>query len=250
MPCAQGERTYHVLYQLCRGCTSEQAKQLQLLPPADFRYIGESAGLVVPGVNDVEWYAATCKAMEVFGLSADDQAGVRAVLASVLHVGNLQFDTVQAAQQDDGSKVSAVAKPRLEAAAALLGLSASAFQDALTIKSVGKFPVVQVPQPPAKAAATRDALARSLYGQLFLWTIGRVNATMSSGVGAADVKRTIGMLDIFGFESFKTNSLEQLLINFANEKLQAHFNEYILRVASPMLSHALPCSPILSHDLP
>ena len=46
-------------------------------------------------------------------------------------------------------------------------------------------------------------------------------------LGTADAKRTIGMLDIFGFESFKKNSLEQLLINFANERLQAHFNECV-----------------------
>jgi myosin heavy subunit len=229
-----GERSYHSLYQLVRGATAEQRQELRLLALADFRYIGESAGVVVPTVDDVAWWKATCHAMQVFGMSAEDTAGVRQVLAAVLHIGNLAFDVLEIASQDDGAQVAPAAQPSLQAAAALLGLTSEALEQALTVKLVGKFPVVQVPQSPAKATSTRDAFAKALYGQLFEWTIGRINATMGGGSSAgslpADAKRTIGMLDIFGFEAFQRNSLEQLLINFANEKLQSHFNEYIFKL--------------------
>jgi myosin heavy subunit len=79
-----------------------------------------------------------------------------------------------------------------------------------------------------EAQATRDAMAKSIYGRLFIWLVQRINQSISSnmqiGNGAVPQKpnnlKFIGLLDIFGFEIFNNNSFEQLCINYANEKLQ------------------------------
>ncbi|KAK0133450.1 Myosin heavy chain, fast skeletal muscle [Merluccius polli] len=69
-----------------------------------------------------------------------------------------------------------------------------------------------------------SALAKSIYERMFLWMVIRINQML-------DTKQPrnffIGVLDIVGFEIFDYNSMEQLCINFTNEKLQQFFNHHM-----------------------
>ncbi|CAE7455943.1 XI-E [Symbiodinium natans] len=75
----------------------------------------------------------------------------------------------------------------------------------------------------------RDALARHLYGTIFLYIVRRINDALSPGSARhpSSAQPYVGVLDIFGFEFFEHNSFEQLCINFTNELLQQHFSEVI-----------------------
>ena len=75
-----------------------------------------------------------------------------------------------------------------------------------------------------QAVDGRDALSKAIYSRLFDRLITQIDHALSMGnEETQDTLRVIGVVDIFGFEVFKNNSLEQLCINFANEKLQQFF---------------------------
>ena len=68
-----------------------------------------------------------------------------------------------------------------------------------------------------------NSLARYLYSNLFNHIVNLIN----NNIGSESNSKWIGILDIFGFEVFQNNSLEQLAINYTNENLQNLFNNYI-----------------------
>jgi myosin-5 len=74
----------------------------------------------------------------------------------------------------------------------------------------------------SQAVGARDALAKHIYAQLFNWIVTVVNKALES---TGTSQRFIGVLDIYGFETFDINSFEQFCINYANEKLQQQFNQ-------------------------
>jgi myosin heavy subunit len=133
----------------------------------------------------------------------------------------------------------------------MLGLKVEDVKEAILTKSFiigGK--TIKKPQNLVQAADKRDTLAKMIYSSLFVWLVHKVNQTIAcetAGVSSKNYAPTelfsspvgrhrdvqtgfIGLLDIYGFEQFETNGFEQLLINYANEKLQRHFNRHLFEV--------------------
>uniref|UniRef100_A0A8B9I1W9 Myosin VIIBb n=1 Tax=Astyanax mexicanus TaxID=7994 RepID=A0A8B9I1W9_ASTMX len=80
-----------------------------------------------------------------------------------------------------------------------------------------------------QAIDCRDALAKAIYSRLFMWIFGKINSAIHKHT-AENTYKSIGLLDIFGFENFDKNSFEQMCINYANEQLQQFFVEHIFKL--------------------
>ena len=117
----------------------------------------------------------------------------------------------------------------LNLACKLWGVSPDEICKVLTSKGMGKaVGNVRVAYKLVQAQDARAAMVKKVYGELFELMVSSINKElMSSGENRQNF---IGVLDIFGFESFEVNSFEQLCINFCNEKLQFHFNEHIFKM--------------------
>ena len=88
--------------------------------------------------------------------------------------------------------------------------------------------------------------AQALYSRMFDWLVARINESLLTD---SETRAFIGVLDIFGFEQFETNSFEQLCINFANERLQAHFNSSVFKTEQEIyIREAIRWDPIDEPD--
>ena len=165
-------------------------------------------------------------AFKTLDFTSSEVSDIYHVLAAILHIGNLTFESM--GDDSDASKIPASSAAALKKAASTLGVRQEDIESALTSKTStvgGRGSIVTVKLNPVSAAAMRDALSKALYGKMFDWLVIRVNDTLNKP--SPGQTSHIGVLDIFGFEVFKHNSFEQLCINYANEKLQFHFNDFI-----------------------
>uniref|UniRef100_A0A8C9VK39 Unconventional myosin-XIX n=1 Tax=Scleropages formosus TaxID=113540 RepID=A0A8C9VK39_SCLFO len=117
----------------------------------------------------------------------------------------------------------------LQNTADLLGVPSEELEACLRLRSLraGKQSVVLKPCSQAECSVRRDCLAKLIYAHVFDWLVACINKSM-----CADTSRWcnfIGLLDVYGFECFTSNNLEQLCINYANEKLQQHFVAHYLK---------------------
>ncbi|EGC34012.1 myosin IE [Dictyostelium purpureum] len=227
---ANGERSFHIFYQMLKGLSQSKLNELGLTPNASsYDYLKKSGCFDVSTIDDSADFKAVIKAMETLGLKENDQNSIWRILSAILHIGNISF--VETSEQKTGTTTVRVADQKpLAAVSQCLKTDPHALSMALCYRSIStgvgkRCSVISVPMDVAQATFSRDALAKALYERLFQWLVSKINTIINS----PEKGPVIGILDIYGFEVFDTNSFEQLNINYCNEKLQQLFIELTLK---------------------
>ncbi|KAK4408131.1 Myosin-11 [Sesamum angolense] len=245
------ERNYHCFYLLC-AAPQKEIEKYKLGHPKTFHYLNQSNCYELVDVSDAHDYLATRKAMDVVGISQSEQEAIFRTVAAILHLGNIKFakaeDSDSSVLDTDESKFHLQTAAELSCMtgifirAGLLSLMTALVYEVHAFSSIYRCDpnaleaallnrvmvtpedVIKRSLDPNGAVVSRDGLAKTIYSRLFEWyrLVNKINSSIGQD---ANSKCLIGVLDIYGFESFKSNSFEQFCINFTNEKLQQHFNQ-------------------------
>ena len=231
---AKDERNYHIFYALCRFAPREMLGNYKLLNERgicdlrDFRYLNQSGVYETAKVDDEEFYMDVNKAFYDLEFSEIQRDAIWRLLSTVLQLGNLEIDD---SEYNEGSKPCKIKKTRAwKNIIDLLEIVEDDFELALTHKELKVLNnVTKSPLSPAKCQNNIDSMAKELYNRMFNWIVTKLNKVLHPDNVDNPNYATIGVLDIFGFEIFDKNSIEQFFINYANERLQELYIEYIFK---------------------
>ncbi|CAL1680217.1 unnamed protein product [Lasius platythorax] len=226
---ASEERNYHIFYQMCSA--AKRLPQLYLSDQDQFHYLNQGDNPTIDGVDDLEGFNETISALTMLGFTSRQQDDMLRILAAILHLGNVEISCKIKDAKDEVDTESSYISPsnrHLLIISELLGIDVKAMRKWLCHrKIVSMREVFLKPMNVEQAIGARDALAKHIYAELFNWIVVGINNSLQS---LSKAQYFIGVLDIYGFETFEVNSFEQFCINYANEKLQQQFNQHVFKL--------------------
>ncbi len=227
-----GERNFHVFYQFLQAATEDERNEFLLngYSVQDFKLTNQSGTYDRRDhVVDSEMHKEMVEAMENMDIGSDTVQQLMRLVVAVLFAGNMVFSERGDAAVLEENEASL-------AAAQLLGVSFDNLAASLTSKVIfARGDMIHKSLDVSQAEEANEALIKAIYGALFDFVGEKINRSINgnSTSGLNIVPRggaSIGVLDIFGFESFKVNAFEQLCINYTNETLQQQFNKFVFKL--------------------
>ncbi len=229
----EGERNYHFFYHLLKADPTLLSSLFLSPDPSTYKILSASRCYTVDTLNDEKLFKETEDAFKVTGFSDDEIMAIYKIVAACLLLGNVTF------KEAGGDKTIVDNKQGMFGQVCkLLEVNPDTLEAALTnnVRMIqGSF--IKSPLKLQDSYTFKNSFTKELYNRLFNWLVKKLNNKLCRPFNKEDPdKKYIGLLDIFGFECFNNNSLEQMCINYTNEKLQqlyindifkAELNEYI-----------------------
>uniref|UniRef100_A0A8C0LL59 Myosin VB n=1 Tax=Canis lupus dingo TaxID=286419 RepID=A0A8C0LL59_CANLU len=211
---AEDERNYHIFYQLCAAASLPEFKELMLTCAEDFFYTSQGGDIRIEGIDDAEDFEKTRQAFTLLGKQLPGR--VRWWACPLLPASDHLPCLFQ--PQDE----------HLNSFCRLLGVEHSQMEHWLCHRKLVTTSETYVKTMSLQQVVNaRNALAKHIYAQLFSWIVEHINKALYTPLKQHSF---IGVLDIYGFETFEVNSFEQFCINYANEKLQQQFNSHVFKL--------------------
>uniref|UniRef100_A0A674E5X1 Unconventional myosin-VIIa-like n=1 Tax=Salmo trutta TaxID=8032 RepID=A0A674E5X1_SALTR len=204
---------------VCRQFPIDKLKtKLGLGLATDYSYLTMGKCTKCDGRDDLKDYSSILSAMKVLMFTETENWEISKLLAAILHMGNLRYEGGQSSSQ---------------CLSIVLLYSTTDVMSCLTTRTlITRGESVSTPLSMEQGLDVRNAFVKGIYGRLFVWIVDKINAAIFRPPSCESkiVRRSIGLLDIFGFENFTVNSFEQLCINFANENLQQFFVRHVFKL--------------------
>ncbi|XP_030747768.1 unconventional myosin-Ib [Sitophilus oryzae] len=222
---APNERNFHIFYQLLSGADIHLLKCLKLQRNVEHYSILQNKSNVPTATeeDDKKLFVYTRGALEILGFIPSDIIDIFRVLAVILKLGNLQFVPCNNIDGTDGCSISN--DYELFEICELLLADNRWIQRILTTRQIDDGIITDLNA--IEASKTRDILCNTLYSRLFSWLINQINDSIKAKT--LSKRKILGVLDLYGFEQFKENSFEQLIINYCNEKVHQFITNICLK---------------------
>lgn len=256
-----GERNFHVFYQFLASATDDEREDLLLngYSVHDFNLTNQSDTFDRrDNVDDIDMHDEMVDAMEMMQFGKDTTYQLMRLVVAVLFAGNMTF-----ASSRGDTAILEETEASL-AVAQLLGVTFDNLAASLTSKVIfARGDMIHKGLDRGQAEKASEALIKSIYGATFDFIAAKINQSINAGTGRMAARggkpsmrrgqsssggdepinivppggASIGVLDIFGFETFEVNAFEQVSCYFYLPKWEICF----CCLPTPSLTHFVTC---------
>ncbi|KYO02233.1 myosin B [Plasmodium gaboni] len=209
------ERCYHIFYGILKGMNDEMKKKYKIKSEEDYKYISNKS-INIPEIDDAKDFENLMISFDKMKMS-DLKDDLFLTLSGLLLLGNIQFNGIEKDGKSNCSEIDDENLKVVNEASELLGIDYESLKNSLVIteKSIAN-QKIQIPLSIEESLSICRSISKDIYNKIFEYITKRINNFLNNN---KELDNFIGILDIFGFEIFVKNSLEQLLINIANEEI-------------------------------